>query len=208
MGILGMNIDWNSVDFETAGLQDRIIRNPKEAGNLFAAWLNNGCRLVIKGPSILVIDRTKPFDPVKFIHSGVSIVEEDERSLALTEIDFAGVRFESGLVGDEPTIDGEEKLKRLKQLTEIRLDAKIGQTLLEEAGQPTLRFLHYHFGVSWLELTGTVLCNSDGYRSFLYVRRDDRGSWSWYCDWLGYGRGRERVSPLLASSPSASTSPT
>jgi len=197
MAVLATNVDWDTVDFD--GLQDLIVRRPKDAGAAFGAWLRNGGRFAIKAPSALVVDRSKPFDPVKFVGAGWSIVEEDTRSLALTELDFSKVRFESGLQEGERYITGEEKLKRLTALPEIRLDAKIGQALYEEKGQATLRFLHDHFGVSWIEFAGTVLRDSDGRRCFLCLYRRGDGSWDWFCFWLDRVRYRGNVSPLLAS---------
>jgi hypothetical protein len=197
MATLATNVDWSTVDFD--GLQDLIVRRPKETGAAFGAWLKNRCQLTIKGPSALVVDRSKPFDPVKFIGSGWSIVEEDTRSHALTEIDFSKVRFESGLNDGESVIDGAEKLKRLLKMPEIRLDAKSGQALYEEKGQATLRFIYDHFNVSWFELAGTVLRDSDGDRYFLCLFRLGDGSWDWSYRWLGRVRFRVHVSPLLAS---------
>jgi hypothetical protein len=181
-----------------ADRQRLIIGNPN-LPTASAAWLSNECRLSIKGPSALVIDRSKPFDPVKFIDRGWSIVEEDERSLALDEIDFAKVRFESGLNEHERVITGDVKLQRLKVMPGIRLDAKVGQALYEEKGQTTLRWLHETYGVTWFELAGTVLRYSDGHRYFLYLYRYDDGSWDWGDGWLGSVRRRGSVSPLLAS---------
>jgi hypothetical protein len=197
-----LNTDWNSLDAEK--LQADVINLPlDELGRRFTAFLRNGCRLSIKGPNALIVDRAKPFDPVAFIGRDWSVVEEDDRSLALTDIDFGKVRFESGLKGGESVIVGEEKLRRLKKMPEIRLDAKSGQTLYEEKGQTTLRSLHEHFGVTWFELAGTILRDSlrdsDGDRYFLYLTRHDDGSWDWGCDRLDDGRRRGDVSPLHAS---------
>ncbi len=44
MATLSTNVNWSSIDFEACGLQDSVIRNPKEAGNQFALFLQNGCR--------------------------------------------------------------------------------------------------------------------------------------------------------------------
>lgn len=162
-------------------------------------FVENGYRLSVIGPNTLVIDRSKPFDPMKFIGEGWSIVEEDERSLMLTQIDFTKVRFDSGLKEGESRITGEEKLKRLKKKSEIRLDAEIGQALYEEKGQTTLRFIHEHYGISWFELAGTVLRDPDGDRYFLYLYRHGDGSWRWSYRWLDSGRGARGVSPVLAS---------
>ena len=81
-----------------------------EFGRRFALFLKNGASFVTKGPGLLVVDRTKPFDPSKFIGSGWTIWRgpkdgdgltgeeaQDARSLKLVEIDFAKVLFEHGI---------------------------------------------------------------------------------------------------------------
>ena len=183
--------------------RQRLIGNANLPA-LCGAWLKNGCRFDIKGPSALRLDRSQPFDPRKFIGRGWEIVEEDERSLALTEIDFSAVRFVSGHAEGEDLITGEAKLERLKALPDVRLDAAIGVALLREPGQATLRFIHEHFTISWFELAGTVLRGPGGRRPFLYLCRVGDGSWDWAYYWLDCGRRRVGVSPLLASSPSTS----
>ena len=196
IGRFSQDVRWGELDHDK--LQSEVIALPREElGRRFTAFLRNGCRLYIKGPTSLIVDRPKPFDPLKFIDAGWSIVEEDKRSLALTEVDFSKVRFESGLKDGESVIDGEEKLKRLKKMPGIRLDAKCGQTLYEEQGQATLRFLHEHFNVTWFELSGTILRGPGGNRCFLYLDRRGGGSWRWGYRWLD--RARNHVSPLLAS---------
>ena len=186
--------------FRRAGWTNALIKKFCEGDNpgKTRQFLESNCRFVIKGPSALIVDRTTPFDPVKFIGAGWEIVEEDKNTLKLTTVDFSDVRFESGLKEGEQTIDGEEKLKRLKRLG-IRLDAKCGQTLYEEKGQATLRWLYDTYRITWFELSGTVLRYSDGYRYFLYLRRGDDGSWGWAYLWLDNDRSRDLVSPLLAS---------
>jgi len=80
---------------------------------------------------ILVIDRSQPFDPVKFSGRYWGIVEEDERSLALTEVDLAKVCLVHMLRDGETFVRGDEALRRLRETGYIRLDAKVLQTLLE-----------------------------------------------------------------------------
>lgn len=191
------DVNWGALEHDR--MQEVVALPRDELGRRFTAFLQNGAQFVIKGPSTLIVDRSKPFDPVKFIGSGWSIVEEDPAALKLTEIDFSKVCFESGLKEGESVIDGEEKLKRLKALGEVRLDAKFGHTLYEEKNQATLRFLYDTYGVTWMEFAGTVLRNSGGHRYFLYLDRGGDGSWSWYCYWLVTDRSRDSVSPLLAS---------
>jgi len=48
MAALSTNVDWASIDFEVLGLQDIAIRDAKEAGAQFAAFLRNRCRLLME----------------------------------------------------------------------------------------------------------------------------------------------------------------
>jgi hypothetical protein len=77
------------------------------------------------------IDRSKPFDPSPFIGEGGSIIEQDQQSLALNEIDLTEVKMRTVLHQGESTIVGEESLGRQKELGDIRLDANIFKTLWE-----------------------------------------------------------------------------
>ena len=175
-----------------------LAQNEDKMRKVRQFW-QNGCNLIIKGPATLIVDRTKPFDTVAFIGAGWNVIEEEKAALKLTEVDFSKVCFENGLKEDESSVTGEDKLKRLKRLSGIRLDAKYGQALYEEKGQATLRFLHDTFGLTWMEFAGTVLRNSGGDRFFLCLYRKDDGSWGWDFGWLGLDRHRGYVSPLLAS---------
>lgn len=47
LAMLAMNVNWEEVDFESARLQDLVIRNPKEAGQQFTAFLKNGGRVIM-----------------------------------------------------------------------------------------------------------------------------------------------------------------
>jgi hypothetical protein len=152
--------------------------------------------------SKIIIDRSNPFDPVRFFGRGWSVVDEDQRSLALTEIDFASVRFENGYpVNEKFWITGEKKLERIRLMPDVRLDAKVGQALLEEDGQQVLRFIHDCLGVSWFELAGTVLRDPNGVSGkdlcFFRCERQANGSWDGNGEALFLARSRARVSPLL-----------
>ena len=176
------------------------------------AFLSNGLNFVMRGPGTLSIDRTKPFNPAMFIGNGWTIWRgpkegnglkgdeaQDTASLALAEIGFASVLFTACLKDGETVITGKEKLARHIQAKHIRLDAKVGQCLLEEKGQATLEWLYQTFGVTWFELPGTVLRFSDGDRCFLCLYRDVYGKWRWDCYWLGSDRLAEDPSAVLAS---------
>ncbi len=154
----------------------------------------------VDGPKILKIDRSKPFDPVKFISiAGWTIEEQDENSLKLEELDLTKVRFETGLNEEESSIQGEEKLRRLKTAGHIRLDANVLRTLWENQ---TL------IPASWKEpingnarliyFDGTILRDSGGHR-FVLCLRWNGGEWNWRCCWLDYGWSAGYPSAVLAS---------
>jgi len=192
-------INWDAVDGDK--LQAEVIDlPPQELGRRFTQFVANGCRLVVKGPAALILDRAKLPTPAEFIGKGWEAVEYDERSLKLTEIDFSKAVFGCPLREGEHYITGEEKLKREKGDKKlIRLDFGVGAALFQEQGQSTLRFLHDTFGVTWMEFTGTVLRLPGGRRCFFCLYRGDGGSWGWRCGWLGLGRVAGDVSVRLAS---------
>ena len=145
------------------------------------------------------IDRTSAFDPVAFIGEGWSIVEQDECSLALTEVDLTKVSFETMLKDGEKTVVGEEKLKRLIASGDIRLDAKVFQTLWEN---------QHLIPASWKEPTngnttyvffdGTILRNSYGNRCVLCLDWGV-GRWNWHYRWLASRWYAYYPSAVLAS---------
>ena len=196
IGILMNNADWDAVP---ASVLQKVIDNPRDAGREFTAFLKSGRRVIVGEPKVIPIDRASAFDPVAFIGNGWSIVEEDERSLALTEVDLSKVSFETMLENGESSVVGEEKLKRLKAQGNIRLDAKVFQTLWEN---------QHLIPASWKELTngnttyvffdGTVLRDSDGSRCVLYLCWND-GKWDWLCHWLDRKWNAGDPSAVLAS---------
>jgi hypothetical protein len=211
IGRVMRNTDWGQLDGDV--LQQRVIEMPEqEFGRRFTQFLKNGASFVMKGPVSLVVDRTKPFNPAIFIGSGWTIWRgakngtglegeeaQDASSLALIEVDFAKARFTACLKDGETVITGEEKLARHLAAKHIRLDAKIGQCLLEERDQATLEWLYQAFNIPWFELPGTILRDSYGGRCFLCLYRDDGGRWDWYDGWLDDVRGARSLSAVLAS---------
>lgn len=145
--------------------------------------------------STLKIDRTSAFNPVAFIGNGWSIVEEDEHSLALSEIDLSKINFETMLKDGERAVAGEERLRRLKGAGCFRLDAKVFHALWENK---------HLIPASWKDLTdgfptyvffdGTILQGPDSFRCVLYLCWEN-GRWFWNCYKLVY--------PLSPSDPSA-----
>ena len=172
--------------------EDVVMKN-------LVTFINNDGKVIVDRPKIININRSKPFDPATFIGSGWPIEEQDEKSLALTEINITEVVFETTLEKGEKNIKGEDKLKRLKEKDIIRLDAKIFQTLWEN---------QYLIPEKWKEETkvnatfiffdGTILLGSSGFRYILHLYWGD-GKWSWdYC-WLVGGFDVRNPSAVLAS---------
>jgi hypothetical protein len=126
----------------------------------------------------LQIDRTKPFDPVEFIGKGWTIDEQDKRSLDLNEIDLNKVSLETILKEGESIVNGEEKLKRLKESGKIRLDAFVFKTLWDNK-----ELIPEEWEGKYVSFDGTILRYSSGIRCVLYLYWSD-GEWDWSYGWL------------------------
>lgn len=90
---------------------------------------------VPKSGSVIKIDRSKPLDLALLLSEpkGWRVLEQDERSLAITELKLDDVEMMDMLedCDGKDGITADEKLKRLKEDGHIRLDALILQTLME-----------------------------------------------------------------------------
>lgn len=128
--------------------------------------------------SILSIDRSRPFNPAEFIGKGWSIVEQDERSLAITELDPAKISLVSMLNECEMRVQGEEKLRRLKASGHIRLDAKVFLAFWENKDR-----IPESWKGKYVYFDGTVLQSPDGRRCILYLYWSGV-EWSWCYCWL------------------------
>jgi len=180
--ILATNVNWDVLDHT---ILQKIVDDPKEAGKQFTAFLKNGGKIIVDSPRVISIDRSIPFDTTTFIGNGWSIEEQDERSIALTEIDLTCVMFDSTLEKGEKSIKGEDKLERLKEKTNrIRLDAGIFKTLWENQILIPEKWKEKTNGnTTFIFFDGTVLRDSNGSRYVLYLYWDG-GEWDWYYYWL------------------------
>jgi len=169
-------------------------------------------RVVDPVSTILHINRITPFNPALFIEEkGYSIwrgptdgdglsgdEEQDERSLALTEVDLSKIRFETCLKAGKISITGEERLLRLKAANYIRLDAKIFQALWEHKDKiPESWKERVNGNIRFIFFDGTVLRGPDGDRYVLYLCWNDDG-WHWNYDWLACGWDANYPSAVLA----------
>ncbi len=127
---------------------------------------------------VIPIDRSTPFDPVAFVGKQWKIKEQDERSLALSELDLTTVCLETMLVGSEHgfgILPG-YRLDRLKRVGYVRLDAKIFETLWRHQ-----RFIPEHWkgaAIGSIFFDGTILEDSDGYCTILRMWWSV-GGWRW-----------------------------
>ena len=80
MATLVANTKWGEIDFAEAGLEDLVIRNAREAGDQFTAFLKNGGRVIVglaetKMTPELAIKRIIDLDADPFIPEGWEIEE-------------------------------------------------------------------------------------------------------------------------------------
>lgn len=196
---LANNVDWSVLDGDV--LQKEVIKNQIEAGKQFTAFLKNGGKVIVDSPRVISIDRSIPFDPKTFMGNGWSIEEQDERAIALTEIDLTCVMFDSTLEKGEKSIKGEDKLNRLKEKTNrIRLDAGIFKTLWENQILIPEKWKEETNGnTTFIFFDGTILRDSNGGRCVLCLCWGD-GRWRWRYRWLEVGWRASDPSAVLAIS--------
>ena len=128
--------------------------------------------------TVIKIDRSQPFNPAELIGAGWAIAEQDELSLALSEVNLDNVHLVTTLKDGENSVQGEEKLRRLKATGEIRLDAKVFQTLWENK-----ELIPKSWKGKRVYFDGTILRDPYGRRFVLYLCwYGDK--WSWGCRWL------------------------
>ena len=137
------------------------------------------CAQSVADSAVLKIDRFRPLNPVEFmVGAGWEIEEQDERSLALSEVNPADIRLVTILRDGESRVIGEERLLRLKAESHVRLDAKIFQAFRDNKD-----FIPENWKGEAVYFDGTVFRNSSGDRCVLYLcwGEDD---WYWHYRWF------------------------
>jgi hypothetical protein len=153
----------------------------------------------------LILDCSQPFNPVEFINGGWGVAEQDERSLAITEVDFEKILLETCLKEGEVRIMGEEKLRRFKEEKPelIPLGGQHCQALWRDykarGKDSVLERMYKERGIIYLDFFGLILRLPNGRRLVLYFYRDE-GEWDWNYDWLDDDWGADGCSAVLASS--------
>lgn len=191
-----VDVPWDKIEVD---VQPFIELTPEQRGRMFAAFLRNGCRLVVGEPKTI---KAMPFDLEKFLGKDCSIWkgsadgdglsgEEDicHQSMAITEVELSKFVFRHCLKEGETSITGEEKIRRLNGMSNfIGFGPNIFLGLWEDyqvnKENSALEWLYRNFGVTFMDFPGVILRLPDGYRYVLYLYRNSDGEWRWDCFWL------------------------
>lgn len=210
IGSFTVDTPWDNISVD---IQPFIELTPAERGERFAAFVRNQCQLIVGESKIISIDRTVPFNPAEFIGEGWTFwrgpadgnglegdLEQDSRSLALTEVDISKILLEVHLNGKETYTTGEERLKRLIATDRIRLDLGVFKTLWDNKALIPTRFKEKTNGnTTYIFFDGQTLRDPNGKRCTLCLFLGGDGAWYWYVDWLDDRRRVNNPSAVLAS---------
>lgn len=170
--------------------------------------LKNHLQIAIEGRFEMAVASLKittaEFDLVSFTGKGWKDVpgEQDKRSLGLREVDFAQAKFVHCLKGKENSINGEEKLRRLKENNEICLGATVFMGLYKDYQshrESSVLERLYRAGIikGYLDFFGTILLDLNEVRRVLVLWRDDNGRWCRAIYWLRDDWFAESLSAVL-----------
>jgi len=182
MATLAINTNWSEIDFEESGLQDLIVRNPKEAGRQFTTFLKNGGRTI-----------ATPFPLWRTIKLGTGIkdgkgfqeaIENDGMKVndwardmlcqsaftvtsMETEVDLVKITVEE--LGFHEATRYDKICERARQLGLQLCPNEVGPQLrLQYKEQPN---------GEWIRVAMEAICDSDGSLSLFRVGRDAHGLW-------------------------------
>lgn len=205
---------------EQRGMLDRRedeIKKRLNQGVINFDWVMAQKQRIIEGLDVLLLATlsmmltcTKQFQPAKFIRFGWSFwrgpangddwpseIEQDTRSVSLSEFDPTKVRLETMLRPGESSITGEKNLERLEEGAHVRLGANHFLALLENKSTIPESWKQKVDGkIRRIYFDGTVLRSPEGRRSVLYLCWSDDG-WFWNAEWLGADRDVRSLSASL-----------
>ncbi len=152
--------------------------------------------------NIVFIGCVRSFNLISFMGYDLSIEEQDERSLALSEVDLNKIRLETVLREGETRITGEEILERLKAGGNILLDvgllkalwwnkSRIPKSWKERRLDGNIRYIYFY---------GTILRSPGGSRCVPCLYWGVDGRWECICHRLGYGYYDDDPSVVLVQS--------
>lgn len=182
MATLATNTNWDQIDFEEAGLQDWIVRNAREAGCQFTAFLKNGARMITS------------FSVFKTIKVGSGSKTADEFRMALKDVGCKTSEWANNILGKPAfTMASQEADVELVAVATAQLTGKSdgGTTTEVFAGAarlgldkcapddgPELRrqYLDQPLG-EWLRMGMEPIAGSDGCLRMFRVAHYDDGLW-------------------------------
>ncbi len=209
IGSFTVDTPWDNISVD---IQPFFELTPAERGERFAAFVRNQCQLIVSEPKIISIDRTVSFNPAEFIGEGWTFwrgpadgtglegdLEQDSRSLALTEMDLSKILLEAHLKPGETGTTGEERIKRLIAANRIRLDLGVFKTLWDNKALIPKYKKKINGKSTHIFFDGQTLRSPNGKRFTLSLYLSDDGTWCWLVHWLGYRRFVNDPSAVLAS---------
>lgn len=183
LATLAMNANWEEIDFEGARLQDLVIRNPREAGQQFTAFLKNGGRVIV----------ANTFPTWKTIKLGTSLKNADDFRRDFTAGGFRIGNWGNDILGKHAfKVSDTEMQVDLVNVSVAELGFKDGATFKDaceraislglelcpnEVGPQLRRQYKDQPKGEWLRIAMKPIADSDGHLFVFYVERDDDGLW-------------------------------
>lgn len=186
MATLAINANWKEIDFEEADLQNRIIRNPKEAGRLFTEFLKGNIVTSFgwdaeKGVIYFSVtsDGTTGEEWIKRLESKGFNVSDYAKNLLLSK-EFKPT---SGIITNVAVLKGRFFADEDRITKKIRAEAdnrKWGKSNPEIACLIREKFTDEDIeamGLIWIIVMHEPINNSDGDPRLLVASRSGDGCW-------------------------------
>lgn len=147
----------------------------------------------------LKIDRTKDFDFKDLLGKDFEVSEQDKKSLLITDLNLLEIELDSTLEKGQTSITGETRVTRLKQKKQVRLDALICKTILENKSLIPKRWKDTKNGFfTFIHFDGTIFVDSYGDRFSLFiVWRDYKSGWEVGKSWLDFDCSQNSLSAII-----------
>lgn len=154
----------------------------------------------------IYIDRSIPISETFLpAHEGWCILEQDERSAALTEVNLDDIVFYNVFREGEEEIDAVERRKRLLDSGNILLDIQILEKLLSDTSciPESWKVAQPDGGSTYIMFDGTIIAHGEDkhepttfflYWSTLYKKE---GEWRWVAESAAYPANRNLVSAVI-----------
>lgn len=195
MAALATNTNWRDVDFSESGLQDSVIRNSRQAGREFAAFLRSGCsfRGIVE---LLCIGRTSikipalPRPTLKEIQRESSYLDAIKIERDTSPTNEVTLRLATILRLGEDSVDGCEEERRMLLLGNRALGYQHRNWLVDN--QDKFSAFTAFLGTSIIGhvsivFPGIVVVTGGGCPHKFGMTTDSR--WRSYSTWVGDGFG-------------------